>query len=150
MVLARPPAQAQRLSARVLVDGTGYGRLLRLEAPISFWGGIDPASGLVCDPRHPQHGCSVSGRMLVVTATRGSSSSSAVLLELLYAGLAPSALLVAEADAILALGIIAAREMGWTTIPMLQLERPALARLPADGQAWVERGGRVSVWTERA
>ncbi len=88
--------------------------------------------------------------MLVVTATRGSSSSSAVLLELLYAGLAPSALLVAEADAILALGIIAAREMGWTTIPMLQLERPALARLPAEAQAWVERGGRVSVWAERA
>lgn len=132
------------LVARVLVDGRGQGPLLRLRAPISFWGGVDPESGRITDPRHPDHGEEIAGRVLAAPATVGSSSSSAVMLELLRAGLAPAALLLAAPDAILTLGVIVAGEMGYPTIPVLELAADDLAALPA-GLVRVENGGRIVV-----
>lgn len=116
---------------------------MRLRAPISFWGGVDPASGRICDPRHPDHGAAVAGTVLAVPATIGSSSSSAVMLELLHGGKAPAALLLGEVDAILTLGVIVAREMGYPVIPVLHLEAGAFAEIPAAGEARV-RGDTVT------
>ncbi|MEO9613754.1 MAG: DUF126 domain-containing protein [Nitratireductor sp.] len=98
----------------VLVAGApGRGPALVLQAPISFWGGVDPRDGRIIDVRHPQHGSVVAAKVLFVPATIGSSSASSVLLELVRAGVAPAALVIGEADAILLLGLIVAREMGW-------------------------------------
>ena len=54
-------------------------------------------------------------RVLFLPGTIGSSSASAVLLELVHNGHAPAALVLHEPDAILLLGLIVAREMGWPT-----------------------------------
>lgn len=97
------------------------GPCLALTAPISFWGGVDPRTGDIIDARHPQRGRNIAGTVLALPGTIGSSSASAVLLELVHAGRAPAALLLDEPDAILLLGIIVAREMGWTTPPAFRL-----------------------------
>lgn len=97
------------------------GRCLALSAPISFWGGVAPRSGEIIDARHPQRGRNIAGTVLALPGTIGSSSASAVLLELVHAGRAPSALLMHEPDAILLLGLIVAREMGWPTPPAFRL-----------------------------
>ena len=81
--------------------------------------------------------------MLAVPATIGSSSSSAIVLELLRGGNAPAALLLGEIDAILTLGVIVAREMGYPVIPVLHLEADAFAHIPATGEAQV-RGDAVT------
>lgn len=133
------------ITGRVLVDGAGQGQLLLLGAPISFWGGVDPETGRISDPRHPDHGADISGRVLALPATVGSSSSSAVMLELLRLGQAPAALLLAEADAILTLGVIVAREMNYATIPVLEVAAGDLAALPRDGEIRVEGGVITSV-----
>jgi predicted aconitase with swiveling domain len=65
--------------------------------------------------RHPDHGLCIAGTVLFLPGTIGSSSASAVLLELVHAGKAPAALVLHEPDAILLLGLIVAREMGWET-----------------------------------
>ena len=130
------------LSGRVLIDGAAEGPLLRLVEPISFWGGVDPDSGRLTDPRHPQHGVSLAGTVLALAATRGSSSSSAIMLELLRNGRAPAALLMAEPEAILALGIIVGREMGYRTIPVLAMPVEDQARLP-EGRLRVRAGGVI-------
>ena len=49
----------------------------------------------------------------------GSSSSSAIMLELLHNDVAPAALVMAV-DAILGLGVVAAEEIGLNGIPVLQ------------------------------
>lgn len=126
------------LAGRVLIGGEAAGPLLRLAAPLSFWGGVDPASGVITQPRHPDHGRCIAGQVLALPRTIGSSSSSAVLLELLANGCAPRALLLGEVDAILCLGVIVAREMGHATIPVLVCDVAALAdqgvaRVGADG-----------------
>ena len=43
---------------RVLVSGRGHGKALILDEPLSFWGGVDPATGAVIDVHHPQAGSS--------------------------------------------------------------------------------------------
>ena len=107
----------------ILVPGTaGTGEALVFTQPISFWGGIDPASGRVTDVRHPQHGASIAGRILFLPGTIGSSSASAVLLELVHANHAPAALIMDAPDAILLLGLLVAKEMGWPTPIAVRLE----------------------------
>src|SRR5690606_41223265 len=61
-----------------LVAGHARGPVLRLEEPLSFWGGVDIATGVITDRNHPQAGESVTGKVLVVPHTRGSSSTSSV------------------------------------------------------------------------
>lgn len=117
------------LQAEVLVPGpAAFGEALVLGAPISFWGGVDPKSGRITDVRHPDLDKVISRRVLFLPGTIGSSSASAVLLELVHAGLAPAAIVLDAADAILLLGLIVAREMGWDAPIALQLPRGAHAR----------------------
>lgn len=92
------------MSFEVLVDGTADGELVVLDEPISLWGGFDPASGLVVDASHPQHGVRLSGAIVAMPHGRGSSSSSAVLAEAMRLGTAPAAFLLTEPDGILAVG----------------------------------------------
>ena len=126
------------VSGRPLVPGCARGRLLRLDQAISFWGGVDPLSGRIMDPRHPNHGESISGRVLAVPAAVGSSSSSAILLELLREGTAPAAILLGRADAILSLGVVVGRELGYEGIPIIELPAVEQGRL-AQGD-WLEVG----------
>lgn len=110
------------IAARVLVAGQGQGDVLRLSEDLSFWGAVDPASGRIIDARHPQHGASVAGRVLVLRRSLGSSSGSAVLLELLRLGCGPAAIVLGEPDQVLTLGALVAREMGYAEMPVLQLD----------------------------
>lgn len=117
------------MNADVLVVGEGgVGPALVLSAPISFWGGVDASTGYIADVRHPQHGASVAGTVLFLRGTIGSSSASAVLMELVHNGHAPAALVLHEPDAILLLGLIVAREMGWQTPIAVRLDREYFAR----------------------
>lgn len=104
---------------RTLVAGSADGPALVLQEPLSFWGGVDAATGEVIDPRHPQRGANVAGRILVLPSGRGSSSSSSVLAEAIRAGTGPAAIVLGEPDPILALGAIVARELYGATIPVV-------------------------------
>ena len=128
------------LKGTIIHPGSGAGRqpaegrLLVLEKPISLWGGVDPLTGQIGDPRHPRHGTRLGGRVLVMERTIGSSSSSAVMLELLRNRVAPAAIVVGRPDAILMLGLLVAEELGYDTIPMLRVGQRGIARLAgADG-----------------
>lgn len=107
-----------RWNGRSLVPGRAQGRVLVLDAPLSFWGGMDPHDGRVIDRHHPQHGQVLTGRAVLLPAGRGSSSSSSVLAEAIRLGTAPAALILGEADAIIALGALAAAEMYDTAMPI--------------------------------
>ena len=122
------------MSGSVLFPGQASGPLLVLEAPLSFWGGIDPETGAIMNPRHPQFGRSVAGTILGVPEPIGSSSSSSVLLELIRAGRAPAGILLGRPDAILVIACLVAREMGWPAPPVFL--SPTLPRLPEG--TWVQ------------
>ncbi len=119
------------------------GPVLRLDEPLSFWGGVDPATGRLSDPRSVFYGQPISGTILMVAEPRGSSSSSAVLLELFHRGIAPAALILGAVDAIMGLGILVAAEMGLKTCPLLCLPAAAQRASPQGGFVTIEPDGRL-------
>lgn len=110
------------LRGRVLSPGDASGAALVLEEPLSLWGGMDPATGRVIDAHHPQRGVRLTGRVVVMSSARGSSSSSSILAEAARAGTAPAALLLGDGDLILAIGAVVAQELYGSAIPIIQVE----------------------------
>jgi predicted aconitase with swiveling domain len=121
-----------------LLPGRAQGCVLKLPR-LSLWGGVDPFTGRLTDPALPHFGESVKDRVLMIAEPVGSSSSSAVLLELLHAGNAPVAIVLGRVDAIVGLGVLVAREMGWRTIPLAVMPPAEQARI-VDGDVLVVTG----------
>lgn len=103
----------------VLIPGEVSGIALRLSEPLSFWGGVDPTTGLIVEERHPQHGQQVTAKILSMPHGRGSSSSSAVLAESLRLGTGPAAIILDQIDSILIVGALVARELYGSVCPMV-------------------------------
>ena len=126
------------MSGRLIAPGQVRGPALILDEPLSLWGGLDPSTGQVIEPRHPQDGAVVTGRVLVMPAARGSSSSASVLAEAVRAGTAPAGIVLGETDLILALGAAVAEELYGTQLPIVVMPPAELAAI-IDG-AMVEIG----------
>ena len=108
------------ISATPLTYGRGAGQILKLDEPVSFWGGIDHL-GTISDVHHPQHGEFVTGRILAMTSGRGSSSGAYCLMELMRLDLAPAAIVLCEPDGIISLGVLAAQETYNRTLPIIEI-----------------------------
>ena len=129
---------ARAFNAVTLVSGAASGPILRLDEPLSFWGGLDPATGTIIDRWHPQRGARVVGRMLMMPGGRGSSSGSATLAEALRLGNGPAAILMLERDAIVVVGAMVAVELYGLACPA------ALA----DGRDWETLAAAASLALE--
>ena len=132
-----------RLTCRALVPGQAYGAIAAV-APLSFWGGYDPVSGLVTDRSHPAFGQSLRGRIVVMSTGRGSSSSSSVLAEAIRLGTGPAAIILSEPDAILATGAMVAETLYGRTCPVLVLPREGHRALAAASTAQVTTVGDIA------
>jgi predicted aconitase with swiveling domain len=130
-------------SVRVLVAGAAEGPVLRLDEPLSLWGGLDPQTGEVIDRRHPQSGEIVSGRILALPRGRGSSSASSVLLEAVRLGTGPVAIVLAEPDPVLALGAVVARELYGKAPPVVVAAASDYARLQTGTRVRLHPDGRL-------
>jgi predicted aconitase with swiveling domain len=130
---------------RPLIPGNASGPTLKLSKPISLWGAVEPSTGRISDPRHPEYGTSVVGKVLAVPAAIGSSSSSAIMLELLRLGTAPAAIVFARADAIVALGVVVAQELGYATIPVVEVTPEDFADIPTCTDVRVTPQGRILI-----
>jgi predicted aconitase with swiveling domain len=131
------------LRGRAVVPGRASGPVCRLTKPISLWGGVEPTTGKIIDPRHPDHGRDITGTVLVLPSTIGSSSSSAIMLELLRHQHAPAGVALGHVDAILTLGVIVAREMGYPSLPIVALDPEDVMTVPHTGTATIMEDGRV-------
>ena len=98
------------------------GKRLELGEPLSFWGGFDPQSGIITDPAHPQFGEKVTGRVLVLQRTRGSTSSPGALLESLRLGTGPSGFVLQEPDAVVLVATHLAAVLYGIDIPVTILD----------------------------
>lgn len=136
---------AALMQGKVLVAGSAQGELLYAAEPLSFWGGYDPASGEVIDRRHPLSGAIAAGRVLAIPASRGSSTTAAVLLEAVRAGTAPAAILTAGVDTFLALAAIVADELYGRALPVVALAPADFARLAGGGRVRIAADGHVEL-----
>src|SRR5512135_2769929 len=95
-----------RLNGRVIYRGQAEGQALVTSMGISFFGGVDPESGVVVERVHELEGRSIAGKVLVYPTGKGSTVGSYTLYRLKKAGLAPAAIVNAEAETITAVGCI--------------------------------------------
>lgn len=121
-----------------LHEGRASGPILRLDEPLSLWGGSDPETGTIVDRRHPQFGETLQGRVLVMPRGRGSSSSATVLAEQIRRGVGPSAIVIAEIDPILPIGALAAAALYGIAVPIVRIAMEEYETLPRSGSLRVD------------
>jgi predicted aconitase with swiveling domain len=119
---------------RTLIDGQAEGEIVKVDVALSFWGGFDATSGRVIDRSHPACGELLTGRILVMPSGRGSSSASSVLAEAIREGTAPAGIVLAEPDAILAVGGIVAQRLYNKSIPIVVCDPAEFSQIPETGQ----------------
>jgi hypothetical protein len=124
------------IQGRAVVAGEASGEALVSNEPLSFWGGYDQKTGEIIDRRHPLSGQIAAGRVLALPASRGSSTTTAVLLEAVRLGTAPAAIVTSCVDHFLALASIVAGEMYGKPIPVVAISDEEFAALQ-DGQ-WIQ------------
>lgn len=96
----------RRHKVKVIVAANAKGRILKANSPLSFLGGVDPATGVVVDESHPLCGKTVHGTMLVIPRGKGSTVGSYVLYSLATCNAAPAAIIMKEMDMIVATGCV--------------------------------------------
>jgi predicted aconitase with swiveling domain len=131
--------------AHVLVDGSASAPALVLPEALSLWGGLDPETGEIIDRRHPNSGENVTGKVLVLPIGRGSSSASSILLEAVRQGKAPAAIILAETDAILALGAAVAREMYGQAPPIVVVDTAVYQQIQTGQTITIQEDGVISI-----
>jgi phosphomecalonate degydratase small subunit len=98
----------KRIRGRVISKGVASGSALVSDAPLSFLGGVDAATGEIIDPRHELYGRSVGRRVLVFPTGKGSTVGSYVIYQLKKNGVAPAAMINDVSETIIAVGAIIA------------------------------------------
>jgi predicted aconitase with swiveling domain len=93
---------------RTIYAGEAKGEALVTGMGISFFGGVDPESGVVIERGHELEGESITGKVLVFPTGKGSTVGSYTLYRLKQAGKAPLAVVNAECETITAVGCIIA------------------------------------------
>ncbi|MCA0276004.1 MAG: aconitase X [Proteobacteria bacterium] len=120
---------SHKAPARSILGGTASGPVIASGEALSFWGGVNPATGSVIDVHHPLHGTCLTGSILMMPSSRGSCTGSGVLLDLVLTGRAPAALVFSEAEDVLTLGALIASEMFGKPLPVLRLSPEAYEAL---------------------
>jgi predicted aconitase with swiveling domain len=94
------------LQGRGISAGQALGETLISSMGISFYGGIDPETGVVVEKGHVLDGQCIRGKVLVFPTGKGSTVGSYTLYRLKMAGNAPVAIVNAECETITAVGCI--------------------------------------------
>jgi predicted aconitase with swiveling domain len=126
------------INCRSLVAGNGCGTILCTQQSISFWGGVDPATGMIVDPRHECFGQSISGSVLAFPYGKGSAAAPLVLLELAKQDKAPAAIINIDTDPLLVAGPIISKHFYGTNFPVVALVQEAFDQLHSGDYAVVD------------
>jgi predicted aconitase with swiveling domain len=126
--------RGETLHGRTIYASRASGEALVTSMGISFFGGVDPETGVVVERGHELEGQAVGGKVLVFSTGKGSTVGSYTLYRLKFNGHAPAAIVNRECETIVAVGCI-------------------IAEIPCVDQIAIDRlrnGMRVKVDAERA
>jgi predicted aconitase with swiveling domain len=94
------------IKGRKIVGGQAEGEALVSRDPVSFYGGVDPETGVVMERGHSVEGECVTGRVFVFPTGKGSTVGSYVIYRMKKLSTAPAAIVNLETEAILATGCV--------------------------------------------
>jgi uncharacterized protein len=96
----------EQLKGRIIYKGKVTAEALVTSMPISFYGGVDPNTGVIIEKGHDLNGVSIKGKVLVFPQGKGSTVGSYTLYRLKKNGVAPAAMINRETETIVAVGAI--------------------------------------------
>jgi len=132
-----------RLKGRKIVGGNAEGELIVSQRPLSFLGGVDPETGIVTDAESDIKGQSIAGKILAFPRGKGSTVGSYVIYALKKNGKAPKAIIVGEAETIVATGAIIANIPMVDGIDVSKLRTGSRVRVNAEaGEIEILEGGQ--------
>ena len=114
------------MEGRTIFEGRAEGIALTTIMGISFFGGVDPDTGIVVEKGHELEGQSIAGKILVFPTGKGSTVGSYK-----QNGKAPAAILNRECETITAVGCIIAEIPCLDHLPIANLRSGM--RLSIDG-----------------
>ena len=133
------------IHGKPFITGSASGLALVSREPLSFWGGYDWKSGEIIDRRHPLSGKIAKGKILAIPFTRGSSTTTAVLLESIRANTAPFGIITTAADFFFALASVVADELYSAPIPLVAVSEFDFAQLRTGNQIEMDNKGIITV-----
>jgi len=120
------------IHGRSICRGTACGEAIVTEQAISFFGGIDPETGVVVERGHELEGQCIAGKVLVFPTGKGSTVGSYTIYRLKHNGHAPLAILNAECETITAVGCIIAEIPCLDHLPINKIHTGSMIRV--DGE----------------
>ena len=96
------------MKGRMISPGKARGEAIVSRAPMSFYGGIDPKTGVVIEKGHELEGQCGKDKILVFPQGKGSTVGSYVIYGLKKNGVSPAAIVNKETETIVATGVILA------------------------------------------
>ena len=133
------------LKGRTVIPGEARGQALVSREPLSFWGGYDWKTGEIIDRRHELSGLVAKGKILAIPFTRGSSTTTAVLLEAIRARTAPAAIITTEVDFFFALASVVAEELYFSPLPLIALKEADFKKLETGYEVLLRTNGELIV-----
>jgi uncharacterized protein len=134
------------LQAKVIIPGEARGIALVGNEPLSFWGGYDWKTGEIIDRRHMLSGAIARDKILAIPFTRGSSTTTAVLLEAIRAKTAPAAIITTDTGFFFALASVVAEELYASPLPLVALSEEDFAQLRTDDAIEIAIDGVMTIW----
>lgn len=128
-------------SGRGVAKFVGQGEALVSKHGISFFGGVDPKTGIMREKGHDLCGADITGKVLVFPKGKGSTVGSYVIYQLKKNGHAPAAIVNIETETIIATGCILAE------IPLVdKLEKNPLEEIKTGDLVLVDgKAGKVVI-----
>ena len=121
-----------KLTGRKVMGGIAEGEALVSTDSVSFYGGVDPVTGIITDPGHSSHGENITDKVFVFPTGKGSTVGSYVIYRMAKLGTAPAAIINVETEAILATGCVIS-------------DIPLVDKLDKDPMKVIKNGMRVRV-----
>jgi predicted aconitase with swiveling domain len=95
-----------KLEGRKIYKGIAEAEAIVTKDGISFYGGVDPDTGVVVEVGHDLEGQSITGKVLVFPTGKGSTVGSYTMYRMKKNNMAPAAIVNEEIDTIIAVGCI--------------------------------------------
>jgi len=133
------------IQGKTLVEGKATGPALWSDKPLSFWGGYDQNTGEIIDRRHPLVGHIGANRIIAIPHTKGSSTSTAVLLEAVRRGKSPAAIITTGVASFLALASIVANELYDISFPVLMVDEDDFDKLESADWVSISDDGVIEI-----
>lgn len=95
-----------KIEGRKIYKGIAEAEAIVTKDGISFYGGVDPDTGIVVEVGHDLEGQSITGKILVFSTGKGSTVGSYTMYRMKKNNMAPAAIVNESIDTIIAVGCI--------------------------------------------